>query len=98
MAKFEVMLQFQVSRVDTFLFMVGQITGKMFDHPIEKDCVQIYPIRQVAGPDRSEAQSFSIIWSNILPVIWPTINKKVSTLADLKLQYDLKFGHWLPLS
>ena len=31
-------------------------------------------------------------------VIWPTINKKVSTLADLKLHYDLKFGHWLPLS
>jgi hypothetical protein len=33
--------------------MVGQIPGKMFDHPIEKDCVQIYPIRQVAGSVRS---------------------------------------------
>ena len=56
------------------------------------------PIRQLPGSDRSETQSFSIGWSNILPVIWPTINKKVSTLADLKLHYDLKFGHWLPLS
>ena len=27
------------------------------------------PIRQLAGPDRSETQSFSIDWSNILPVI-----------------------------
>ena len=56
------------------------------------------PIRQLPGLDRSETQSFSIRWSNTLPVILPTINKKVSTLADLKLQYDLKFGHWLPLS
>ena len=27
------------ARFDTFLSMVGQITGKMVDHPIEKDCV-----------------------------------------------------------
>ena len=31
--------------------MVGQIPGKMFDHPIEKDCVQIGPVRQLAGPE-----------------------------------------------
>ena len=58
MTKFEV--NFKSARVDTFLFMVGQITGKMFDHSIEKDCVsdlsgpgscQIGPVRQVAGPE-----------------------------------------------
>ena len=40
--------------------MVGQITGKMFDHLIEKDCAsdlsgpatcRIGPVREVAGPD-----------------------------------------------
>ena len=56
--------------------------------------LQHFPIRQLPGSDRSETQSFSIGWSNILPVIWPTINKKVSTLADLKLHCDLKFGHF----
>ena len=69
---------FKSARVDTFLFMVGQITGKMFDHLIEKDCdsdlsgpatCRTGPIRQLPGSDRSETQSFSIGWSNILPVI-----------------------------
>ena len=58
MTKFEV--NFKSARADTFLFMVGQITGKMFDHLIEKDCVsdlsgpgscRIGPGRQVAGPE-----------------------------------------------
>ena len=44
------------------LFMVGHITGKMFDHLIEKDCVsdlsdpgscRIGPVRQVAGPENA---------------------------------------------
>ena len=44
------------------LFMVGHITGKMFDHLIEKDCVsdlsdpgtsQTGPIREVAGPENA---------------------------------------------
>ena len=42
--------------------MVGQIAGKMFDHPSEKDCVsdlsdpgtsQTGPIREVAGPENA---------------------------------------------
>ena len=52
------------------------------------------PIRQLPWSDRSEKQSFSIGWSTILPVIWPTIDKKVSNLADMKLHYHLKFGHY----
>ena len=48
--------------------MVGQITGKMFDHPIEKDCVsdlsdpgscRIGPVRQVAGPENAEIQNLA---------------------------------------
>ena len=60
MTKFEV--NFKSARVDTFLFMVGQITGKMFDRPIEKDCVSDLsdpgscwssPVRRVAGPENA---------------------------------------------
>ena len=53
MTKFEVIVQ-----VDTFLFMVGQITGKMFDHPIEKDCVSDLsdPESCRSGPDRKMLQ------------------------------------------
>ena len=57
MTKFEV--NFKSARVDTFLFMVVQITGKMFDHPIEKDCVQIYPIRQLAGPESAAIKNLA---------------------------------------
>ena len=48
--------------------MVGQITGKMFDHPIEKDCVsdlsgpascQIGPVRQLAGPENAVIQNLA---------------------------------------
>ena len=52
--------------------MVGQITGKMFDHPIEKDCVsdlsdpgscRIGPVRQVAGPENAAIQNLaSMVW------------------------------------
>ena len=60
MTKFEV--NFKSARVDTFLFLVGQITGKIFDHPIEKDCVsdlsdlggcRIGPVPQVAVPENA---------------------------------------------
>ena len=48
--------------------MVGQITGKMFDHPIEKDCIsdlsdpgscRIGPVRQVAGPENAVIQNLA---------------------------------------
>ena len=48
--------------------MVGQITGKMFDHPIKKDCVsdlsdpgscRIGPVRQVAGPENAAIQNLA---------------------------------------
>ena len=61
---------FKSARVDTFLFMVGQITGKMFDHPIEKDCVsdlsdpgscRIGPVRQVAGPENAAIQNLAAL-------------------------------------
>ena len=48
--------------------MVGQITVKMFDHPIEKDCVsdlsgpgscRIGPVRQVAGPESAAIQNLA---------------------------------------
>ena len=50
--------------------MVGQITGKMFDHPIEKDCVsdlsdpgscRIGPVRQVAGPENAAIQNLAAL-------------------------------------
>ena len=41
--------------------MVGQIPGKMFDHPIEKDCVQIYPIRQLAGPESDAIKNLAVM-------------------------------------
>ena len=49
--------------------MVGQITGKMFDHPIEKDGVsdlsgpgscRIGPVRQVAGPESAAIQNLAV--------------------------------------
>ena len=52
--------------------MVGQITGKMFDHPIEKDCVsdlsgpgscRIGPVRQVAGPESAAIQNLAAMLS-----------------------------------
>ena len=48
--------------------MVGQITGKMFDQSIEKDCVsdlsgpascRIGPVRQVAGPENAVIQNLA---------------------------------------
>ena len=48
--------------------MVGQITGKMFNHPIEKDCVsdlsgpgscRTGPVRQVAGPENAAIQNLA---------------------------------------
>ena len=48
--------------------MVGQITGKMFDQSIEKDCVsdlsgpascRIGPVRQVAGPESAAIQNLA---------------------------------------
>ena len=48
--------------------MVGQITGKMFNHPIKKDCVsdlsgpgscRIGPVRQVAGPENAAIQNLA---------------------------------------
>ena len=58
------------TKVDTFLFIVVQITGKMFDHPNEKDCVldlsdpgscQIGPVRQVAGPENAAIQNLAAL-------------------------------------
>ena len=52
------------------MFTVGQITGKMFDHPIEKDCVsdlsdpgscRIGPVRQVAGPENVAIQNLAAV-------------------------------------
>ena len=31
----------------------------MFDHPIEKDCLQICPVRQVAGPENAVIQNLA---------------------------------------
>ena len=48
--------------------MVGQITGKMFDQSIEKDCVsdlsgpascRIGPVRQLAGPENAVIQNLA---------------------------------------
>ena len=50
--------------------MVGQITGKIFDHPIEKDCVsdlfdlggcRTGPVRQVAGPENAAIQNLAAL-------------------------------------
>ena len=50
--------------------MVGQITGKMFDHPMEKDCVsdlsdpggcRTGPVRQVAGPESAAIQNLAAL-------------------------------------
>ena len=55
--------------------MVGQITGKMFDHPIEKDCVsdlsdpgscRIGPVRQVAGPENAAIQNLAAFQALII--------------------------------
>ena len=58
--------------------MVGQITGKMFDHLIEKDCVsdlsdpgscRIGPVRQVAGPENAAIQNLAALqwFGNVSP-------------------------------
>ena len=50
--------------------MVGQITGKMFDQSIEKDCVsdlsgpascRIGPVRQLAGPENAVIQNLALV-------------------------------------
>ena len=50
--------------------MVGEITGKMFDHPIEKDCVsdlsdpgscRIGPVRQLAGPESAAIKNLAAV-------------------------------------
>ena len=50
--------------------MVGQITGKMFDQSIEKDCVsdlsgpascRIGPVRQLAGPENAVIQNLAAV-------------------------------------
>ena len=50
--------------------MVGQITGKMFDQSIEKDCVsdlsgpascRIGPVRQLAGPENAVIQNLAAL-------------------------------------
>ena len=50
--------------------MVGQITGKMFDQSIEKDCVsdlsgpasgRIGPVRQLAGPENAVIQNLASV-------------------------------------
>ena len=33
----------------------------MFDHPIEKDCLQICPVRQVAGPENAVIQNLAAL-------------------------------------
>ena len=38
----------------------------MFDHPIEKDCLQICPVRQVAGPENAVIQ-------NLAPLLCPPL-------------------------
>ena len=52
----------QLELVPFCLWSVGEITGKMFDHPIEKDCAsdlsdpgscRTGPVRQVAGPENA---------------------------------------------
>ena len=60
--------------------MVGQITGKMFDHPIEKDCVsdlsdpgscRIGPVRQVAGPENAAIQNLAAVQRlGLIQVSW----------------------------
>ena len=69
--------------------------------------LQHFLVRQLAGPDRSgnfpdridlkHNLSQSDGQTSCLLSHRPTINKKVPTLADLKLHRDLKFGPWLPL-
>ena len=58
--------------------MVGQITGKMFDQSIEKDCVsdlsgpascRIGPVRQVAGPENAVIQNLAAMIL-ILVLLW----------------------------
>ena len=50
--------------------MVGQITSKIFDHPIEKDCVsdlsdpgscRIGPVRQDAGPENAAFKNLAAV-------------------------------------
>ena len=68
--------------------MVGQITGKMFDHPIEKDCVsdlsdpgscRIGPVRQVAGPENAAIQNLAAVqWKRQHnQVIWTQKMQKI---------------------
>ena len=54
--------------------MVGQITGKMFDQSIEKDCVsdlsgpascRIGPVRQLAGPENAVIQNLAAVHCNV---------------------------------
>ena len=58
--------------------MVGQITGKMFDHPIKKDCVsdlsdpgscRIGPVRQVAGPENAAIQNLAALHLNYIDIV-----------------------------
>ena len=65
--------------------MVGQrqITGKMFDYPIEKDCIldlsdpgscRIGPVRQVAGPENAAIQNLApwrevfVVFENLVKI------------------------------
>ena len=68
--------------------MVGQITGKMFDQSIEKDCVsdlsgpascRIGPVRQVAGPENAVIQNLAAMQSN---VEIPISTKKPQTIHE----------------
>ena len=59
--------------------------------------LQHFPVRQLAGSDRSETQSFSIGWSNILLVIWPTKKQKnVKLTWNCNMTSNLVIGSIYP--
>ena len=75
--------------------MVGQITGKMFDQSIEKDCVsdlsgpascRIGPVRQVAGPENAVIQNLAALQGQIINIL--------STDVDFRFQTISSSSHW----
>ena len=58
--------------------MVGQITGKMFDDLIEKDCVsdlsdpgtsRTGPVREVDGPENAAIQNLAALHLNYIDIV-----------------------------
>ena len=80
--------------------MVGQITGKMFDHLIEKDCAsdlsgpttcRIGPVREVAGPENAAIQNLAAMQSIGVSLAAAVIN------MNKKLQLIDEKPDWLDL-